>query len=144
VPELEADQANWRCAFEITAARRSTVGYGHGVDSLQALVLAVEGLRVELAKIGIVTWEFGSELGETGLTKYIAPIFGLQFTRRVEAKVEAEFVANTRRLAAPLKRRVAHALKRHAGDVKAAAESLGMDVKTLRSLLYSFQVISRQ
>lgn len=50
--------SEWECPFRIRSAGGSEVDFGRGLDSMQALTTAVEGIRVALeSKFGALSWE---------------------------------------------------------------------------------------
>jgi len=86
--QVSADE--WRCRFRIIGMGNDQPKYAHGSDSIQALLLAFEGLRVALADSGAkVSWT-GGEPGDPGIPRFIPGIFGLAFSRRLERMVEGE------------------------------------------------------
>ena len=67
-PALFSDAPNgdWYCPWTIQAPHKSWQHYAGGVDELQALLLAVSAIRVELeqlAKIGKLSWLGSENLG---------------------------------------------------------------------------------
>ena len=83
VSELE-----WECSFYISNIGMEDIQFGHGSDSVQALIQAIEGARVFLEKSGVVvTWEGGEE-GEAGIPKYIPSIYGKKFTNQLNKLVD--------------------------------------------------------
>jgi len=61
-----------------------------GVDGLQALALAIEGLRVELETSGgVYTWEGGDD-GDHGVPPVVTTAFGREFCKRVTSFIEQE------------------------------------------------------
>src|SRR5262249_10218658 len=67
----------WKCGYRMVGLGKGELRYAHGSDSVQALVLAFEGLRVALADSGTnVSW-VGGEPGDLGIPKFIPAIFGV-------------------------------------------------------------------
>ena len=83
--------------YRVRGLGRVKIGRALGEDSVQALQLAFEAVRLELEPhAAILTW-FG-ELGETGFPQYVPYIFGARFRKRLEAMVNREIEREARRL----------------------------------------------
>lgn len=81
---------DWECPFQISGLGMRKIEYGHGVDAMQALVQAIEGIRVRLEQAGMpLTWE-GGESGSTGFTRFVPSFYGHQFSKRLERLIEKE------------------------------------------------------
>ena len=111
---------DWACPFRIHGAGVSRVDHGYGVDSMQALATALEGIRVALDQTGLVLgWNLGRGAileGETGFSRSIPFAFGPVFTRRLErsmdrllARESAREVRRLKGLAARRRRKAAKA-----------------------------------
>ncbi len=66
--EPVADQADFRCDYEITGLDATRKSHGFGVDAVQALVLAMQKAHIDLlasrqAKAGELTWLGQPDLG---------------------------------------------------------------------------------
>ncbi len=86
----QVSNGEWRCAFVISTAESEDVQYAHGTDSLQALILAIEGCRVRLESYdGILRWEGGDE-GDTGIPQFVPSYFGRDFADRIRALIDEE------------------------------------------------------
>ena len=98
--------ADWECPFRIGGAGISRLGYGYGIDSMQALTDAVEGIRVRLDESGLALgWWFGPGRddiwsGETGFARSIPIGFGAAFKTRLERLVDRELRGYVQRLKA--------------------------------------------
>jgi hypothetical protein len=99
---VEVTRGEWRCAYRIADAGRESVQYAHGVDSIQALILALEGIRVGIAAIGgEFSWE-GGEPGDPGFPRFVPQFYGPAFARKLEAIIDSEvrtFAEEARKLA---------------------------------------------
>jgi len=65
-PFLDAPHGDWYCPWTIQAPHKSWRHYAGGMDELQALLLAISAIRVELeqlAKTGKVSWLGSDDLG---------------------------------------------------------------------------------
>jgi hypothetical protein len=97
----------WECPFRIRSAGVSEVEYGRGVDSMQALTTAVDGIRVALeSKFGALSWE-GVFPHQSGFQRSIPLSLDPAFSRRVERLVDREFERHLRQLKQRNKRRTA-------------------------------------
>jgi hypothetical protein len=89
----------WRCAFQVAISPDSAVQYAYGLDQLQALLMALVGVRAVLDTSGLeLSWE-GGEPGDHGMPFFVPQYFGLAFSRRLEALVVAEVEGHSRRAA---------------------------------------------
>jgi hypothetical protein len=83
------DPRTWLCAFQIAGTRSSRVDAAYGVDALQALQVAFEGIRFHLARQRIrATW-VGGEKGDPGFPQMV-PAFGLVFANRIARLIARE------------------------------------------------------
>ena len=82
---------DWECPFRIRGRGVSVVEFGYGVDSMQALTTALEGIRVLLdGKFGSFVWEEGGVLVDhSGIQRQI-PLPGGAVTRRLERLIDRE------------------------------------------------------
>ena len=112
-PRPGTDGAEWACPFRIHGAGISRVEFGYGVDSMQALTTALEGIRVLLDESGLALgWKVGPDRrdvfdGETGFTRSIPIAFGPARTRRLERLLDQELRRELQRLQRRSKRRPA-------------------------------------
>jgi hypothetical protein len=80
----------WECAFYLTNIGMTEIQFGHGIDSVQALIQAIEGARVFLEKSGKeLIWE-GGKKGETGIPRYVPAIYGKNFTEHLYRIIDCE------------------------------------------------------
>lgn len=79
---------NWICPFWVSNIQMQEVCYAYGVDSLQALVLALEGIRKVLDNSGRVWSWIHAEEGETGMPRHVPMGFGRKFASEIEAYIE--------------------------------------------------------
>jgi hypothetical protein len=81
----------WECRFLIKGLGRQQVHKARGEDSLQVLLLAVEGARVTLDKTGRFTWlETDPDKAGPGIPRYIPTHQGPRFETRVNIAIERE------------------------------------------------------
>ena len=60
-PRPGTDDADWECPFRIHGAGISRVEFGYGIDSMQALTTALDGIRVLLDETGLALgWKMGA------------------------------------------------------------------------------------
>jgi hypothetical protein len=87
----------FECPYRVRGLGRARIGRAFGEDSVQALQLAFEAVRLELEPHArVLTW-YG-ELGETGFPQYVPYFFGGRFRKRIEAMVNREIEREARRL----------------------------------------------
>lgn len=81
---------NWACPFQISGLGLRKIEYGHGVDSIQALLMAIEGIRTRLEQSGKqLTWD-GGDPGDTGFTRFVPTFFGVDFCKRIDRLIDRE------------------------------------------------------
>jgi hypothetical protein len=92
-------RGDWECPFRIQGQNVSILEFGNGVDSMQALTTALEGIRVLLdEKFGSLVWEDGGGLVDhSGFQRQI-PLLGGAFARRLERLVDSELNRHVRQL----------------------------------------------
>ena len=85
-------RGHWECRFLIKGFGRPQIRKVSGEDSLQALLLAVEGARVTLDKNGgRFTWlETDPDKAGPGIPRYIPTHQGPRFEARVNVAIERE------------------------------------------------------
>ena len=81
---------DWECPFLITGSK---IQYGYGVDALQALTTALEGVRVMLEQSGKTFSLLGGEPGYTGFDRPIPSSLGAKFNVRLNRILDRE-IAN--------------------------------------------------
>ena len=93
VPRLDPDPAlDWRCDFEIRGAVDESE-HGNGIDSLQALVNAIQGVRKYLDDSGLVlTWN-GAEPGQHWVPYTVPQFFDLAFEREIIEEIDRRIAA---------------------------------------------------
>jgi hypothetical protein len=90
IPE-KVSKLEWRCPYRLSRGRAGEIRYAHGVDSIQALILALGSIRLAIDKLEIaVKWDIAAEMGDSGFPIFIQQIFGLEFTRSLERMVSTE------------------------------------------------------
>ena len=93
-----------------------------GVDALQALIQAIEGLRVALEKTGRNFFWLDQEQG-VGIPLYVPMFQGKRFEERVRLAIEREMIRAWRGV-----------IKQRKRDIRSAARRLGLAAGTKRSL----------
>lgn len=88
-PRKVAD-GDWVCPYRIRGLGVSKVRHAHGFDAVQALVLAIESVRVTLDRSGRRFSCLGGELGDTGFPRYVPTAFGPEFARRLSRLIDRE------------------------------------------------------
>lgn len=101
VPRRDRNGVDWACPFRIHGAGISRVEYGYGVDAMQALTTALEGIRVVLDDTGLALgWNLGAGTvldGETGFARSVPIALGGGFSRRMERLLDRELRMEIRR-----------------------------------------------
>jgi hypothetical protein len=103
--------ADWECPFRIHGAGLSRVEFGYGIDSMQALSDALQGIRVRLDESGLALgWRFGpgphdTWHDETGFARSIPLVLGAALSRRLERLFFREIRLETQRLERRSKRK---------------------------------------
>lgn len=103
-PRPGTDGADWECPFRIHGAGISRLESGHGIDAMQALANALEGIRVLLDESGLALgWWFGPGRddvwhGETGFARSIPIALGPRVSKRMERLFFREIRLETARL----------------------------------------------
>jgi hypothetical protein len=83
-------EEEWVCQFQITGVGASRIHGALGLDGLQALLNAIEGLRAVLEKTGRRFSWTGGEEGDSGLPRFVPTLFGVQFTERINRIIDRE------------------------------------------------------
>ena len=101
----------WECPFGITGLGNRGSHYGYGVDAIQALTNALEGIRVTLERSGKRLGWF--EPGDAaGFERVIPSVFGRRFTQRLHRIIDREIALNVRALERRWRRRQARRRRR--------------------------------
>lgn len=110
-PRPRRGETDWECPFRIRGAGITSIEYGYGLDSVQALTTALEGIRAALDKSGqSLSWEDVLP-DETGFQRFIPISFGTSFSRRLERLLDREM---KRQLQSMRRRQKGQLDKRHA------------------------------
>jgi hypothetical protein len=78
---------DWECPFRITGLR---VQYGYGVDAIQSLTTALEGVRVILERSGQRFSWLGGEPGYTGFDRLVTSSLGAKFNQQLNLIIDRE------------------------------------------------------
>ena len=82
---------DWICPVQLCGIADDPVFEVHGLDAIQALMLALEKARVELANSGAsVTWAGGEWQGDIGIPRAVPHFYGREFAERVGRLVDVE------------------------------------------------------
>jgi hypothetical protein len=82
---------DWECPFLIEGVGKSEVQKAFGVDSLQSLIIAIQGIRVELEQTGRNLFWLGPEIGPD-IPLNVPTVWGKQLVERVRLAIERETV----------------------------------------------------
>ena len=81
---------DWACQYRIRRLGRSETSEAHGFDAVQALVLALESVRIALDRSGRRFSCLGGEPGDTGFPRYVPSAFGPKFAKRLGRLIDRE------------------------------------------------------
>jgi hypothetical protein len=76
-----------------------------GVDSVQALTLALDAVRGALEGAGVRCHWVGGERGDTGFPRYVPTFFGLVLARRINRLIDRELARHGKKLEIEARRR---------------------------------------
>jgi len=83
-------KGDWECPYQIVGLGKSRFRVAYGLDGIQALLMAIEALRVTIEESGKrVTWN-GGEDGDNGLPRVVPTFFGLSFAQRISRLIDQE------------------------------------------------------
>lgn len=88
-PERDPQGTDWMCSFDITGLDEAVSDAGHGVDAMQALLMAFEGIRVTLDATGLTLSWLGGER-ETGFPQLVPTYFGPEFAAQISRHIDRE------------------------------------------------------
>lgn len=95
----------WECPFRIKGRGLKIVEFGRGVDAMQALTTALDGIRYFLDQTNLaLSWENGIP-NHTGFQRSITIALGATFAKRLERLVDREIARHVRTLQTHGKRR---------------------------------------
>jgi hypothetical protein len=85
-----AKDVDWLCPYEIDGLGGARVEVAHGLDAMQALMMALEAIRVRLEQDGLqCTWQGGEE-GDAGFPRVVPTFFGPAFTATIHRLIDRE------------------------------------------------------
>jgi hypothetical protein len=88
---------DWECPFRISGLGIRGVQYGYGVDAIQAVTTALEGIRVTLERSGKrLSWVGGRD--DTGFERLVTTSFGPKFTKQLNRVIDREIARFVRAL----------------------------------------------
>lgn len=90
-PEMRTPD-EWACPFRIVGLDAEVVEFGIGVDALQAIMMAIEGIATYLRSSGRSLSWLGMP-GETGIRRQIPMMMGAEFANEIEAHIDAKIEA---------------------------------------------------
>jgi hypothetical protein len=88
-PERKSER-EFACPFQLVGVGEPILNYGRGVDCLQALTMALEGIRVALENTGRTYSWAGGETGDHGFRQLVPSFYGLGFSKHIERIIENE------------------------------------------------------
>jgi hypothetical protein len=116
-------KGDWECPYQIVGLGKSRSQVAYGLDGMQALLMAVEALRVTIEESGErLAWE-GGENGDHGLPRVVPAFFGLAFAQRMSKLIDQEVERFSRRQAG--KKRKSGGVRRRGGLANSIREKRG-------------------
>ena len=107
-PRRMKGHPDWECPFRIKGFRVARLEFGYGVDALQALTTALEGIRSILDEIGKPLAWSGVFADHTGFQRMIPIAAGPELSMRLERLVDRELNRHVRQLERRQRRKVRH------------------------------------
>ncbi len=90
-----SEGGDWRCAFRVKGLNRGKTDYAGGIDALQALVNALDGIATKLRESGrALTWI--DIAGETGIRRQVPIFLGVDLADEIESHIEAKIESSIR------------------------------------------------
>lgn len=83
-------EIDWECPFSISGLGIRGIQYGRGVDAIQALSMALEGVRVLLERSGARLSWIGGQPGDAGFDRIVPNFFGPKFSKRLNRIIDRE------------------------------------------------------
>jgi hypothetical protein len=80
----------WKCEFTISGFPEKIEAHAYGVDSMQALEMSFEGVRVYLERTGEVLTCHDGEPGALGISRRIPDSYGVAIERHLAKLVDDE------------------------------------------------------
>jgi len=108
-PRRMKGHQDWECPFRIKGAGVARLEFGYGVDALQALTTALEGIRWMLDEIGKPLAWGGVLPDHTGFQRIIPIAAGPEISARLERLVDRELNRHVRQLERRHKKRLSKA-----------------------------------
>lgn len=86
------EEDKWACRFQISGLPTDVDERAYGVDGMQALMMALEGIRVHLERSGATLIWLDGEPGVLGMTPSIPFSYGLKVQKHLTKLVDEEIV----------------------------------------------------
>lgn len=87
---VEGDDGDWICAYHIDGDGLDQGGEASGIDALQALTQAMEGVRIALKDNDrVLTWP-GGEPGDIGIPRQVPTYIDRDTSERIEKLIDKE------------------------------------------------------
>jgi hypothetical protein len=83
-------RSDWACPYQIVGLRDSRVEDAYGVDSVQALIMALESIRRRLERSRVSCTWMGGEEGDAGFARMVPGFFGFAFSTRINRLIDRE------------------------------------------------------
>jgi hypothetical protein len=84
------EEGHWICPYQIRGLRPGRPREAHGFDAVQALIHAVESVRLALARSRRRLTCVGHEPGDTGFPRFVPTVFGPKSADRMGRLIDRE------------------------------------------------------
>ncbi|HEY8370691.1 MAG TPA: hypothetical protein VIM86_15400, partial [Thermodesulfobacteriota bacterium] len=107
----KANGAEWTCPYRIRGLGLRGIRYAKGLDAIQALLMALDGIRAAPESSGRPLVWAGGDPGEsvdTGFPRFVPTFFGAEFSRRMGRLIDREVEKRARELEGKHRRHLTH------------------------------------
>lgn len=88
----QIENGGWQCAAHITIDGIVGIYLTRGEDAFEAMMLAFEAIRIQIADMDLgLTW-VGGQTGESGFRRQVPGAFGVDFTIQLERAMDEQIV----------------------------------------------------
>lgn len=90
-------QGDWECSFEISGLVHPISDSTYGIDGMQALIQALEGIRITLESAPEpLSW--AGERGDAGFPRFVPTFFGPEFSQHLGRVLDEEITRYAEKL----------------------------------------------
>lgn len=95
----KTSKSEWTTVFTITGGRHRIKSSASGVDGMQSLIVALDGIRAALDAMG-QPFAWLGEPGDTGFPRYVPNVFGSVLSNRIGRMIDKEIATHIKSLQA--------------------------------------------